>query len=190
MNTELSLTRKSDGGLFLETGGRTREVLTVAQAARLLGRTRRQVYRYIETGLLKPEAKLLGEWLLDAAEVEKAALRPPAVQPLPKRLGSLFPEYDLSKLNAGRDKTLVLSRVLENGGLDEIKWAFKRYSRGELSGFIKEDGARLLGSRSLRLWSLVLGAKPEPVPAWRNDGIWPSEGHSPLKRHLRRYWKR
>lgn len=172
MNIALSLTRKSDGGLFLEAGGRTRAVLTVAQAARILGRTRRQVYRYIETGFLKPETKLLGEWLLDAAEVEKTARSPLAVQPLPKRLGPLFPEYEISKINAGRDKTLVISRVLENGGLDEIKWVFKRYSRGELSNFIEEDGGRLLGARSLRLWSLVLGTHPKPVPAWRNAGIW------------------
>lgn len=179
MNMSLSLTQKSDGALSLKAGGRTRAVCTVSQAARILGRTRRQVYRYIKTGLLKPETKLLGEWLLDAAEVERSARSPLAVQPLPKMLGPLFPEYDISKINAGRDKTLVISRVLENGGLDEIKWAFKRYSRGELSAFVVEDGARLLGSRSLRLWSLVLGAKPKPVPAWRNSGLWPSDGHRP-----------
>ena len=172
MNSEIVLRRKKDGTLFLEAAGRSREVRTAAQAAHALGRTRRQIYRYIETGFLKPAAKLLGEWLLDAAELENTARRPLSVQPLPKRLRPLFPEYDISKINAGRDKTLVISRVLENGGLDEIGWAFKRYSRRELSDFIKEDGARLLGSRSLRLWSLVLGAHPEPVPAWRNPGTW------------------
>ncbi len=172
MNIELSLIQKSSGALFLEAGGRTREVRTVAQAALTLKRTRRQIYRYIETGLLKPEAKLLGEWLLDAVEIEKAAERPLTVQPLPKRLAALFPEYTISRLNAGRDRTLVISRVLENGGQADIKWVFKRYTRGELSGFIKEDGARLLGARSLRLWSLVLGARPEPLPGWRDDGIW------------------
>jgi len=179
MNIELTLVQKSDGGLFLEMGGRTVEVRTVAHTARILGRTRRQVYRYIETGLLEPKAKLLGEWLLDAEEVERLARQPLAVQPLPKRLSPLFPEYDISKINAGKDKMLVISRVLENGGLNEIKWAFKRYARQELSEFIKEDGARLLGSRSLRLWSLVLGAKPKPVPAWRNTATWPSDGHNP-----------
>ena len=169
---QFSITQKSDGTLFLEKGGRTREVRTVSQAAAILQRTRRQVYRYIETGVLTPGVKFLGEWLLDAAEVAHTARSPLTVQPLPKKLGPLFPEYDISKINAGRDKTLVISRILENGGLAEIKWAFKRYSRGELSGFIEEDGSRLLGSRSLRLWSLVLGAKPKPVPAWRNAGIW------------------
>ena len=172
MKIKLALTQKTNGALFLEEGGRTRGVCTVSQAARILRRTRRQVYRYIKTGLLRPEAKLLGEWLLNAAEVENAARSPLAVQPLPKKLGPLFPEYDIAKINAGRDKTLVISRVLENGGLDEIKWAFERYSRGELSAFVVEDGGRLLGSRSLRLWSLVLGAKPKPVQTWRDSGIW------------------
>ncbi|MBI4803204.1 MAG: helix-turn-helix domain-containing protein [Elusimicrobia bacterium] len=172
MKIELSLIQKTDGALFLASGERTREVRTVSQAARILRRTRRQIYRYIETGLLKPEAKLLGEWLLDAAEVEKTAQRPLAVQPLPKKLKFLFPEYDISELNAGRDKTIVISRVLERGGRADIKWAFKRYSRKELAEFIEENGPRLLGARSLRLWSLVLGAQPKPAPAWRNAGIW------------------
>jgi len=173
MNSEISLVRKSDGKLFLDAGSGAREALTVSQAARLLKRTRRQIYRYIEDGVLKPEAKLLGEWLLDAAEVKSAARRPMAAQPLPKKLAPLFPEYDISGMNAGRDKTLVIARVLESGGRDAIQWAFGRYGREELSGFIKEDGSRLLGARSLRLWSLVFGVKPEPVPAWRRSGTWP-----------------
>ena len=80
MNIEFSLIQEKNGALFLEAGGRRSEVRKVAQAARILKRTRRQVYRYIETGLLQPEAKVLGEWLLDAAEVKKAAERPLAVQ--------------------------------------------------------------------------------------------------------------
>lgn len=172
MNIELSFRQTPDGALFLEAGGRARRVVTVSRAARTLRRTRRQVYRYLATGLLEPAGKVLGEWLLDAVEVERAAASPPAVQPLPRKLGFLFPEYDVSRLNAGRDKTLVISRVLENGGPAEIQWAFKRYSRRELAGFIEDDGARLLGPRSLRLWSLVLGARPKPLPAWRNSGVW------------------
>ena len=172
MNIRIELVQEPGGELFLEQGGRTTRVCTVLRAARILKRTRRQVYRYIETGVLKPEAKLLGEWLLDTAEVQKAAERPLSVQPLPKKLQALFPEYDISKLNAGRDKTLVLARALENGGPDDIKWAFRRYSRKELAGFIESDGARLLGPRSLRLWSLVLEARPKPAPEWRNAGPW------------------
>lgn len=169
---EIVLKQKAGGALFLEAGGRNTEVCTVSEAARLLGRSRRQIYRHIESGLLKPEVKLLGEWLLDAAEVKRTACSPLAVQPLPRKLEPLFPEYGISGLNAGRDKTLIISRVLEQGGAEEIRWLFKRYRRGDLAAFIKEDGARLLSPRSLRLWSLVLGAKPKPVPEWRNSGTW------------------
>ncbi len=172
MIVEITLTQKKDGSLFLKAGGRNREVCTVSQAAHILKRTRRQLYRYIEAGLLKPEAKLLGEWLLEVSEVKNTAHCPLAVQPLPKRLGPLFPEYDISGLNAGRDKTLVIARVLENGGRNDIDWAFKRYGREELAKFLREDGSRLLGSHSLRLWSLVLKTEPKAVPAWRNSGTW------------------
>ena len=172
MNIKMTLIQEADGSLLLESGGRRRAVRTVAQAARLLKRTRRQVYRYLETGLLRPEGKLLGEWLLDAEEVDRAAANPRSVQPLPKKLAPLFPEYELSNLNAGRDKTLVLARALESGGPDEIKWAFKRYGRKELAGFVAADGARLLGPRSLRLWSLVLKVRPKAPPGWREAGPW------------------
>ena len=172
MNIERRLTQKADGTLLLESGGKAAEVCTVTEAARTLKRTRRQVYRYIETGLLHPEAKMLGEWLLDAEEVRRAASRPLSVQPLPRGLAPLFPEHDISALNAGRDRTLVLARVLENGGRADVVWAFRRYSRAELVAFIKEDGARLLGPRSLRFWSLVLKVKPGELPAWRKSIPW------------------
>jgi len=172
MNIILSLIQDADGALFLKSGKHARRVCTVSEAARILKRTRRQVYRYIKAGDLKPEAKLLGEWLLDASEVAKVAKSPLSVQPLPKSLAHLFPEYDISRLNAGRDRTLIMARVLEDGGPDEIKWAFKRYDRKELAGFVAADGARLLSPRSLRLWSLVLGTRPKPTPDWRNSGTW------------------
>lgn len=172
MNIRMTLIQEADGSMFLEAGGEARRVCTVSQAARMLKRTRRQVYRYIKTGVLKPESKLLGEWLLNASEVAGMAERPLAAQPIPKRLAPLFPEYDASKLNAGRDRTLVLARALENGGAGEIKWVFRRYSRKELAGFIEKDGARLLSPRSLRLWSLVVDAVPGPMPEWRSGGPW------------------
>jgi hypothetical protein len=172
MNIKLTLAQKDDGSLILRTKGRTCKVCTVSETAHILKRTRRQVYRYIVCGALEPEVKILGEWLLDVSDVKKFALVPLSVQPLPKKLKSLFPEYDISKINAGRDRTLIISRVLENGGTDEIKWLFSRYSHSELADFLEKDGARLLNSRSLRLWSLVLGVKPKPPLKWRETGLW------------------
>jgi len=172
MNIKFTIAQKTDGKLLLRSGGRTLEVCGVSEAARLMKRTRRQIYRRIEAGGLRPAAKFLGEWLLETSEVKRLALTPPAVQPLPGKLERLFPEYELSKLNAGTDKTLIISRILERGGMEEVNWAFRRYGRKTLSGFIREDGARLLGRRSLGLWSLVLKTKADPAPPWRAGGPW------------------
>ena len=88
-------------------------------------------------------------------------------QPVPARLQRFFPEYEVSKLNAGRDRTLILSRVLERGGEADVRWLLKRFRREDVVRFIEEDGVRLLSRRSLRLWALVFRAAPKPPPAWR-----------------------
>jgi hypothetical protein len=138
----------------------------------MLRRSRRQVYRYLRSGELRAAGKLLGEWLLERGDVVRLARSPLAVQPVPSRLQPLFPEYDTSSLNAGRDRALALSRVLELGGLGEARWAFRRYSRKEIAAFLRADGARMLSPRALRLWSLYLGVRPRTVPSWRRASPW------------------
>lgn len=172
MNTQVSLTQEPDGTLLLTSGGPPAKVYTVSQAVRRLKRSRRQVYRCIKAGLLPARARLLGELLLDAQAVEMAAASPSGVQPLPGNLAPLFPEYEISALDAGRDKVLVLGRVLESGDRVAAAWAFKRYGRKKLAAFVEKDGSRLLGARSLAFWGLVLGVKPVAVPAWRRDSGW------------------
>lgn len=158
------------GGLWLKGGGRrARRVCTVAQACRLLRRTRRQVYRQLAAGLLQDGGKVLGEWLLDLKSVERLAQSPLFVQPLPARLKPLFPEYDVAGLNAGRDRVLVISRVLEGGGRADLRWLLSRYPEPEIVRFLEEDGPRLLTRRSLKLWCLRFGARPKAPPAWRSD---------------------
>ncbi|HVA66584.1 MAG TPA: hypothetical protein VNK24_06635 [Elusimicrobiota bacterium] len=161
--------RGLDGGLRLkEPGrGRARAVLPAGRAARRLRRSRRQVYRLMAGGGLSPARKILGEWLIDESAVAALERRPLARAPLPRRLQALFPEYLLQDLNAGRDKTLVLSRVLENGTAKDAAWARRRYGRAAVAEFLREDGARLLSPRSLRLWSLRYGAAPKPLADWR-----------------------
>ncbi|MDE1976875.1 MAG: helix-turn-helix domain-containing protein [Elusimicrobia bacterium] len=160
---------KGRSGLKLkEPGrGRARAVLTASEAARRLRRSRRQIYRLMVGGELSPARKALGEWLIDESAVAALERRPLARAPLPQRLGPLFPEHRLQDLNAGRDKILVLSRVLESGTAKDAAWAERRYGRRAVIRFLEEDGARLLGPRSLRLWSLRYGAAPKPLPDWR-----------------------
>ena len=173
MNIYTGLRRDAEGALWLETAPSSpRRVVTVAQACRRLHRTRRQVYRLMQAGHLGPPEKMLGEWLLDQAAVEGLARAPLMAQPLPERLKPLFPEYDPKKLNAGKDSVLVISRVLENGGREDLKWLLKRYPRREIRRFLEAETSRLLSARSRRLWSLVFKATPRPLASWRQADPW------------------
>lgn len=138
---------------------RPREVLGVAAAGRRLKKSRRQVYRYLRAGILRPRAKFLGEWLLDAADVRRLAQTPSVGRPIPGRLQILFPEYDVSTLHAGKDRALILSRVLERGDRAELRWAFGLYRPREIVGFLREDGRRLLTAKGDRFWRLYFGLR-------------------------------
>lgn len=159
----------SDGRLLLGNGEQARRVCSVGEAAKQLRRSRRQIYRYLADGSLEAPLKVLGEWLIDYASVERLAARPLTVQPVPARMQPLFPEYEISDLNVGRDQVLILARVLGRGGLEDLRWALKRYGRRVLRKFIVAEAARTLDARSLTLWSLVFEAEPVPAPGWRRD---------------------
>lgn len=173
MKLDIGLRQDATGALWLEKAPRPpRRVVTVAAACRRLHRTRRQVYRLMKAGRLGPPEKMLGEWLLDQAAVEGLARAPLSAQPLPGRLKPLFPEYEPKTLNAGKDGMLVISRVLECGGREDLRWLLKRYAGREIRRVIEEEGSRLLSARSRRLWSLVFKATPRPLASWRRADPW------------------
>ncbi len=151
-------------------GRRARRACTVSEACRLLRRSRRQVYRLMREGVVEARGKFLGEWLLDHASLERLRDRPAQRQRLPRSFQPLFPEYDAATLNPGRDREVVLSRLLEHGGLRGIRWALRRFSAAELGDFLREDGARTLTPRTLGFWSLFLGMPTPEKPAWRRQG--------------------
>jgi hypothetical protein len=173
MKFNLGLGQDADGALWLEKAPKPpNRVVTVATACQRLRRTRRQVYRLMKAGRLGPLEKMLGEWLLDQAAVESLARAPLSAQPLPGRLKPLFPEYEPKGLNAGRDSVLIISRVLESGGREDLRWLLKRYPGREIRRVIEEEGSRLLSPQSRRLWSLVFKATPRPLAAWRQADPW------------------
>lgn len=175
MKYTLSLTQDVEGTLWLKKGsGAARQVVTVGETCRRLRRTRRQVYRLMQAGSLGPLEKMMGECLIEEEAVERLARSPLTAQPLPAKLKTLFPEYDLKTLNAGRDKVLVISRVLESGGKEELRWLLKRYPAREIRRTIEEEGSRLLSARSRRLWSLVFNTTPLPLASWRRSDPWRS----------------
>jgi len=164
-------TGPGEGRLRLPGRG-TRSVCTVSRACRLLRRSRRQVYRYLRSGDLVAAGKLLGEWLVERKSVDRLARSPLTVHPVPSHLQPLLPEHRVGSLNAGRDRVLIVSRVLELGGVEQVRWVLRRYPRREIARIVRDDGARLLSPRSLRLWSLIFAVQPAALPQWRDPSAW------------------
>ena len=169
MNFEL--TEDASGRLWLrrEPEEVPVEVCTVSRAARVLRRSRRQTYRYLEDGSLTALRKVLGEWLISARSVEHLRSNPRTRQPIPKRLQILFPEYDVTVLNAVRDRGVVISRVLDRGDRRSLRWLFRRFRPREIRAVVRADGARLLSPKSLRLWSLFFRVPPSVRSPRRGD---------------------
>jgi len=120
--------------------------------------------------------KMLGEHLLDQKAVERLEHSPLTRQPLPRRLQRLFPDYRVADLNAGRDRTLVISRILDEGGISDVRWLLRRFSRKDIIAFLEADGTRLLRPRSARLWTLYFISHDRGLALtsheWRDSGTW------------------
>lgn len=169
------LAKKASGGWLLvdPASGKERGVCTVAEACGRLGLSRRQVYRHIASGTLESPGKAFGEWLLNRTAVERLVSAPSSAQPIPARMRTLFPEYDIARLNAGRDRSIVVTRILDRGTREDVRWLLRRLPLPSVKDILVEDGARLLSERALRLWSLYFRVTPKPLPEWRARGsLW------------------
>lgn len=161
------------GGKFaVRTSAGTFPVVTVLDAARRLSRSRRQVYRMLGSGALTLRLKALGECLLDEPAVARLEAAPLAKQRVPALVRDLFPEHDTSALNAGADRDLILSRVLEGGSRRQAAWALRRYGAAPMAEFVRRRGA-VLSPRSRAFWEAFFGVQAGAGPAWRRKGLWP-----------------
>lgn len=80
---------------------------------------------------------------------------------LPKSVQAVLWSYTPESIDLERHKRLIIANVLNFGTKEATNWLFSQYSRGEIT---KEADAVPLGQwnkKSLRLWSLVLGIKPQ-----------------------------
>ena len=154
-----NLAEDTDGRIWYKGVDRTRfeEVSSVLKAAQILKKTRRQIYRYIKNGILETTGKMLGEWLITQNSINILLSSPLMVQPLPRKTQRYFPEFRIDDLNPGKNRIIVISRLLEQGNFNDIRWLFKRYGSDEIQKVIIQEGMRLLSPKSLRQWSLFFG---------------------------------
>jgi len=147
--------QRSEGGVI--------PVLTTAQTAAHLKRTRRQIYRYVKRKALHPYGPFLGDWLFEKREVLflKRLLRKLKGRfNMPETWKPLFPEYRLRDLNWSQDANLILARILEKGTRVDHKIIFKVYPAGRIRLFLRESAFRELSSKSLNFWCWWLKVSP------------------------------
>lgn len=131
-------------------------VLTVKEVCRRLGKSRRQVYRYLRTARLKPCAQILGQWLFAPEAVSRFEHRR-----LPHLLRPFFWDVQLADLAVDEHRDFILARLLDFGDRAAIQWIFRTYPREVLVAFLKGRGAQLLARRTWGFWALLLGLKAE-----------------------------
>ncbi|MDP1689205.1 MAG: hypothetical protein Q8L47_03685 [bacterium] len=72
---------------------------------------------------------------------------------LPKKLYPYFWEVDISKLDIKRKKIYVLTRLLEYGRPEAIRWAWKYFSKRDFCNALK---SREVSSQTRNFWTSLI----------------------------------
>lgn len=78
---------------------------------------------------------------------------------LPKFLQSCFPSYDLTRLDRGKDKNLIVMQILNYGTEKEVEWLGKNYSRQEIRKTIQSPTRGMWLKSVLQYWTKIFGIK-------------------------------
>ena len=69
--------------------------------------------------------------------------------------------YDISALDIERDKALILTNILNYGTKEETEWHFSQYSTTSIKPVLRNPLPGRWDKKSLALWTLIFGVKPE-----------------------------
>lgn len=85
----------------------------------------------------------------------KSKIIPPSVE-------AVLWSYDISKIDLDAHKKLIISQVLNYGAKEATDWLFNYYNKEEIAQVSSQIPAGQWDKKSLALWSLYLGTKPQP----------------------------
>lgn len=88
---------------------------------------------------------------------------------LPPDSAWLFPEYDADSLEVERHSGVIIERLLERGGWDQVRWLFDTYGEERVAEWVRRHGFRLLSKRTFALWRLALGIDDFIAPDWARE---------------------
>lgn len=84
----------------------------------------------------------------------------------------LFPHYEEEDLDLQRSRSLILSRLLEDGDAADLAWLTASLPEAEIAEWFGCHGGRQLSIRSREFWRVVLGREPGPVHL-EAQALWP-----------------
>ena len=87
---------------------------------------------------------------------------------IPETALPFFQEYDFERLDAERDRDLLIERLLAYGNQDEVRWLLQNYGWAYVRHWLSESGARRLPMRRYRLWCVLFD-----VTETKRKQIWP-----------------
>lgn len=94
---------------------------------------------------------------------------------LPERLRPFFWDYRFSQLSLGKDRDLIIRRLLSNGSWEAVSWLRRRVGDPEIRAWLISHRGRGLSPRQLRFWEVLLELPSRQVSQWvRNakNGVW------------------
>ena len=91
---------------------------------------------------------------------------------LPGKTRRLFPHYDEEDLDLQRSRSLILSRLLEDGDGADLAWLTASLPEAEIAEWFGRHAGRQLSRRSREFWRVVLDRDPGPVHPKVQD-LWP-----------------
>ncbi len=80
---------------------------------------------------------------------------------IPEELHWLFWELVPSELDAEVHADSILPRILEHGGLAEVRWAIGHYGLERIHTFFRDVGHPELSTRTTGFWRAVFKAEDE-----------------------------
>lgn len=69
--------------------------------------------------------------------------------------------YDISALNLNRDKTLIITNILNYGTKEATDWLFTTYASSQIAAVIRAPLPGRWDKKSLVLWALLFGVTPQ-----------------------------
>ena len=94
------------------------------------------------------------------------------VATVPQQHRWVFWDVDAARLDPVVGADYILPRVLEFGGIAEVRWAIATYGKEGIHRFLREVGHPELSARTLGFWRAALHAEGEEwasPPSWRKQ---------------------